>query len=107
MNCIQFSHVVNLVIRQILAHSVRRAHCLSEFQHQLSLLLSESILNVDPHILSAVMFGRGQFNAGVVIDPRPEFKFDPKDVKALSDFRNKIWYVQYYFIMLPLSDTSP
>ena len=39
------------------------------------------------------MFGRGKFYPGVIIDPRPAFKFDPKDEKALSEFRNLIWYV--------------
>ncbi|KAH8114663.1 acetyl-CoA synthetase-like protein [Phellopilus nigrolimitatus] len=51
----------------------------------------ENILNQDPHVLSSVMFGRGRFNAGVIVDPKPEFKFDPNDTKALSEFRQKIW----------------
>ncbi|OBZ79958.1 L-aminoadipate-semialdehyde dehydrogenase large subunit [Grifola frondosa] len=51
----------------------------------------ENILNQDPHVLSSVMFGRGRFNAGVLIDPRPAFKFDPKNAEELAAFRNKIW----------------
>ncbi|KAI5119742.1 hypothetical protein M0805_008672 [Coniferiporia weirii] len=51
----------------------------------------ESILNQDPHVQAAVMFGRGRFNAGVLVDPRPEFKFDPSDTAALTEFRQKIW----------------
>lgn len=39
------------------------------------------------------MFGRGKFQAGVLIDPKPAFKFDPSDDTALESFRNKIWYV--------------
>ncbi|CAL1699334.1 unnamed protein product [Somion occarium] len=51
----------------------------------------EAILNQDPHVRAAVMFGRGRFYAGVVIDPRPGHEFDPQDQDRLSDFRNKIW----------------
>ena len=40
------------------------------------------------------MFGRGKFNTGVVIEPMPEFAFDPADKAKLSEFRNKIWYVK-------------
>ncbi|KAF9553317.1 acetyl-CoA synthetase-like protein [Agrocybe pediades] len=52
----------------------------------------ESMLNQDPHVQSSIMFGRGQFQAGVIIDPKPEFKFDPdEDQEKLAEFRNKIW----------------
>ncbi|KAJ7449028.1 hypothetical protein B0H11DRAFT_2079248 [Mycena galericulata] len=51
----------------------------------------ESILNQDPHVLSSVMFGRGRFQAGVIVDPKPAFKFDPSDSVKLAEFRNKIW----------------
>ena len=46
---------------------------------------------MDPHVKASVMFGRGKFNAGVLIDPRPEFVFDPADETKLIDFRNAIW----------------
>lgn len=39
------------------------------------------------------MFGRGRFNPGVIIDPRPESAFDPEDLEKLAKFRNTIWYV--------------
>lgn len=51
------------------------------------------MLNRDPHVQAAVMFGRGRFNAGVLIDPKPTFKFDPTDTEKLAEFRNAIWYV--------------
>ncbi|THH28009.1 hypothetical protein EUX98_g6169 [Antrodiella citrinella] len=51
----------------------------------------EGILNQDPHIHTSVMFGRGRFNAGVLIDPKPDFKFDPSDTHKLAEFRNLIW----------------
>ncbi|EKM51191.1 uncharacterized protein PHACADRAFT_263199 [Phanerochaete carnosa HHB-10118-sp] len=51
----------------------------------------EAILNQDSHIKCAVMFGRGKFNTGVVIEPAPEFIFDPVDKEKLNEFRNVIW----------------
>ncbi|KAF8968163.1 hypothetical protein BDZ97DRAFT_1655638 [Flammula alnicola] len=51
----------------------------------------ENMLNQDPHIQSSVMFGRGHYQAGVIIDPKPTFKFDPADDVKLADFRNKVW----------------
>ncbi|KAJ7193924.1 hypothetical protein GGX14DRAFT_378403 [Mycena pura] len=51
----------------------------------------ENILNQDPHVLSSVMFGRGRFQAGVIVDPRPSFEFDPSDTTKLAEFRNRIW----------------
>jgi hypothetical protein len=53
----------------------------------------EGILAQDPHILSAVMFGRGRFQNGVLIDPKPQFAFDPKDEAKLETFRKLIWQV--------------
>ncbi|OBZ73545.1 hypothetical protein A0H81_05885 [Grifola frondosa] len=51
----------------------------------------ENMLNQDPHVLSSVMFGRGRFQAGIIVDPKPDFKFDPADEVKLAEFRNKIW----------------
>ncbi|KAK0238145.1 hypothetical protein EDD85DRAFT_921521 [Armillaria nabsnona] len=48
----------------------------------------EGILNQDPHIAGSIMFGRGKFHAGVLIDPKP---VEPSDTKQLTDFRNQIW----------------
>ena len=56
-------------------------------------------MNQDPHIQAAVMFGRGRFNAGVIVDPRQDFVFDPADQGKLIDFRNKIWYVETIVIV--------
>ena len=47
----------------------------------------EGILAQDPHIQSAVMFGRARFQNGVLIDPKPQFAFDPKDEAKLEAFR--------------------
>ncbi|TFY80855.1 hypothetical protein EWM64_g3157 [Hericium alpestre] len=51
----------------------------------------EGILCQDPHIHAAVMFGRGKFQNGVLIDPKPQFAFDPTDETKLEAFRNVIW----------------
>ena len=53
----------------------------------------EGILNGDPYVNSAVMFGRGRFNPGVIIEPKSEFAFDPEDQEKLAEFRNRIWCV--------------
>ncbi|PBK97000.1 acetyl-CoA synthetase-like protein [Armillaria gallica] len=51
----------------------------------------ENMLNQDPHVLASVMFGRGKFQAGVLVEPKREFSFDPADTVLLSQFRNQIW----------------
>ncbi|KZT66300.1 acetyl-CoA synthetase-like protein [Daedalea quercina L-15889] len=51
----------------------------------------ESMLNQDPHVQASVMFGRARFQAGVLVDPKPQFKFDPANEKQVAEFRNKIW----------------
>lgn len=48
-------------------------------------------MNQDPHVKTSIMFGRGRFQAGIIIDPKPEFTFDPADEAKLSEFRNLIW----------------
>lgn len=50
------------------------------------------ILNKDPHIRAALLFGRGKFNPGVLVEPKPEYAFDPTDLVKVAQFRNKIWY---------------
>jgi len=51
----------------------------------------ECILTEDPRVKSAVVFGCGRLNPGVIIDPKPEFAFDPEDQERLAEFRNMIW----------------
>ncbi len=45
----------------------------------------------------SVMFGRGKFQNGVLIEPTEDYVFDPKDTAKLEAFRNKIWCVMYQF----------
>ncbi|EMD37730.1 hypothetical protein CERSUDRAFT_94730 [Gelatoporia subvermispora B] len=49
----------------------------------------EAILQKDPHIAAALMFGRGRFQNGVLIHPREPF--DHTDTEKLAEFRNRIW----------------
>ncbi len=52
---------------------------------------TESMLNQDPHISAAVMSGRGQFQAGVLVEPKPQFALDPADETKLTNFWSLIW----------------
>ncbi|KAI0318579.1 acetyl-CoA synthetase-like protein [Amylostereum chailletii] len=49
----------------------------------------ESIFIQDPRILAAIMFGRGRFQNGILIQPKE--LFDPTDEALLTKFRNDIW----------------
>ncbi|THV07008.1 acetyl-CoA synthetase-like protein [Dendrothele bispora CBS 962.96] len=51
----------------------------------------ENMMNQDPHVKASVMFGRGQFHAGIIVEPRNQFTFDPSDEEKLSQFRNQVW----------------
>lgn len=51
------------------------------------------MLNQDPHVQASVFFGRGRFQAGVLIEPAPGYCFDPTDTAKLAEFRNMIWCV--------------
>ncbi|KAI0357816.1 acetyl-CoA synthetase-like protein [Trametes cingulata] len=51
----------------------------------------ERIINEDPHVKSSVMFGRGKFQNGVLVEPAEDLQVDPQDPKQVEEFRNKIW----------------
>ncbi|KAJ8093219.1 putative NRPS-like protein biosynthetic cluster [Marasmius tenuissimus] len=51
----------------------------------------ESLLGQDSRVTSAIMFGQGQFHAGVLVEPKPVYRFDPGDHVKLAQFRNDIW----------------
>ncbi|KAJ7785171.1 putative aminoadipate reductase [Mycena maculata] len=51
----------------------------------------EDIMMSSPFIRSATMFGREHNQVGVLVEPSPQFKFDPSDEKQLANFRNLIW----------------
>ena len=51
---------------------------------------AEAILVQDPHVHACLMFGRGRFQNGILIQPKEPF--DPSDEAKLEEYRNKIWY---------------
>ncbi|KAF8997175.1 hypothetical protein BDQ17DRAFT_1411496 [Cyathus striatus] len=53
--------------------------------------LIEGRLLKDPKIKSALVFGRSKFQPGVLIQPSPEYIFDPSDEVKLEEYRNLIW----------------
>lgn len=57
-----------------------------------SLCVTETILCQDPKVQAAVIFGRERPFNGVILAPRPEFVFDPRDGEALAAFRDSVWY---------------
>ncbi|KAH9834865.1 uncharacterized protein C8Q71DRAFT_797672 [Rhodofomes roseus] len=51
----------------------------------------ETMMNQDPHVRGSAMFGRGRLQAGILVDPKPEYTVDPSDEAKLAVFRNMIW----------------
>ena len=49
------------------------------------------MINEDPHVRASVMFGRGKFQNGVLIEPTEDFLVDPAKARQLEAFRNQIW----------------
>ncbi|EED77747.1 predicted protein, partial [Postia placenta Mad-698-R] len=51
----------------------------------------EAIMNLDPHVSASLMFGRGRFQVGMLINPKADHVFDILDEGKLPEFRNKVW----------------
>ncbi|TCD64925.1 putative NRPS-like protein biosynthetic cluster [Steccherinum ochraceum] len=51
----------------------------------------EGYLSSLPFVKGVTMFGRGQTQAGVLIEPAPDAAIDPTDETALETFRERIW----------------
>ncbi|KAH8110877.1 acetyl-CoA synthetase-like protein [Phellopilus nigrolimitatus] len=51
----------------------------------------EKMLARDPLVSHAVIFGRGRFHCGVLVEPKERHAFDPVDTDKLVEFRNRIW----------------
>jgi hypothetical protein len=66
-------------------------------------LFAEKILGKNPNIAGAVMFGRGRFNAGVIVAPTQGAAFDPTDLRKLAEFRNLIWYIDFHAVRFSLT----
>ena len=51
------------------------------------------MINDDPHVKGCIMFGRGKFQNGVLVEPTEEYTvLDPSDAEQVAAFRNMIWY---------------
>lgn len=59
------------------------------------------MLNNDPFVRGSMMFGRGRFHAGILVQPEVQFQLDPSDVGKVTDFRNLIWYVGEIHLDMP------
>ncbi len=55
----------------------------------------------DPQVFACLMFGRGRFQNGILIQPKEGF--DPRDEVKLEEYRNKIWFVARLIICLGMS----
>ncbi|KAI8993761.1 acetyl-CoA synthetase-like protein [Trametes punicea] len=51
----------------------------------------EGVLVHDPHIASAIIFGRHRIEPGVLIEPASGFSITPGDSQQLEEFVNAIW----------------
>ena len=51
----------------------------------------EKIINEDPCVRASVMFGRGKFQNGVLVEPAAGCVLDPSDARQVEEFRNRIW----------------
>ncbi|KIY44831.1 acetyl-CoA synthetase-like protein [Fistulina hepatica ATCC 64428] len=51
----------------------------------------EGILRAHPLVKDSVMFGHGRFQNGIIVAPKDEYRFDPRDEKKLQEFREVIW----------------
>ena len=48
---------------------------------------------MDPRIKAAIMFGRGKFQNGVLIEPKAEYSVDPENIDQVEAFKTAIWCV--------------
>ncbi|KAI6042367.1 male sterility protein-domain-containing protein, partial [Pisolithus marmoratus] len=53
----------------------------------------ESVIRSSRYVSGVCMFGRGRFQTGVLVEPRPEYAIDVEDHKQAVEFRNLIWHV--------------
>lgn len=48
-------------------------------------------MNRDPHVDSSIMFGRGRFQNGVLVQLNAEFQFESQDSESAIKYRTLIW----------------
>ncbi|KAF8879343.1 acetyl-CoA synthetase-like protein [Mucidula mucida] len=51
----------------------------------------EVILHQDPYVAAALMFGRGRFQNGILIQLKPQFMFEVGDEGSIVKYRSLIW----------------
>ncbi|KAL4257534.1 Adenylate-forming Reductase [Pleurotus pulmonarius] len=51
----------------------------------------ETLINRSPAVHCGLVFGRGRFQAGILIEPHPNYVFNPEDLDQLYSFRDAIW----------------
>jgi len=66
----------------------------------------ESAIGASPSLSGVCMFGRGRNQAGVLVEPKPEYAIDVTDDQQVAEFRNKIWCVVFIFIVRTKTDTN-
>lgn len=65
---------------------------------------TEAILLQDPNVFACLMFGRGRFQNGILIQPKEGF--DGCDEVKLEEYRNMIWSVSRLSICLVMPLTT-
>ncbi|KIO03672.1 hypothetical protein M404DRAFT_1001160 [Pisolithus tinctorius Marx 270] len=53
----------------------------------------ESVIRTSRYVSGICMFGRGRSQAGILVEPKPEYAIDVQDEKQVAEFRNLIWPV--------------
>ena len=51
------------------------------------------MINDDVHVNKSLMFGRGEFQNGVLVQPAGEYAVDPNNAQQVAAFLNMIWCV--------------
>lgn len=64
--------------------------------YQTNPVMMEQIIGTDPQVKSAIVFGNGRNQTGVLLQLKDTFVFDPVDQDKLSAFRKYILYVSCF-----------
>ncbi|KAI0759226.1 acetyl-CoA synthetase-like protein [Trametes elegans] len=51
----------------------------------------EAIINEDVHVKTSVIFGKGRFQNGILVQPTETHAIDPSDLQQLEKYRNLVW----------------
>ncbi|KAM5530489.1 hypothetical protein V8D89_015843 [Ganoderma adspersum] len=53
----------------------------------------EKMINEDPHVRSCIMFGRGRFQNGLLVELTVDFAIDSSDMNKVEEYRDKICFI--------------